>query len=115
MKDSHAKHEKKKKPSSRAFGKDLGGIYKVVNFAHRYRIYQFTRFVPYSLVIGFSHFFTKAFFARSKKMNLRVQRDIKAFSGMRFSPGLLKRLADATFKNMGIILFDVMLKAPNYH
>jgi lauroyl/myristoyl acyltransferase len=113
MSQAKKKGGKQKKPTSRAFGKELGGIYKVVNFIHKYRLYRLTRFVPYSGVIGFSYFFTKVFFTKSKATNARIKRDILLFSGRTFSPRLLKGLVEATLKNMGLILFDVMLKAPN--
>ncbi|MEX2684677.1 MAG: hypothetical protein Q6373_024105 [Candidatus Sigynarchaeota archaeon] len=100
--------------TGRAFGKELSGIYKVVNFVHKYRLYRLSKFVPYSGVIGFTHFFVKAFFLKSKAMKDRARRDLMLFSGRSFSPRLLARLVEATMKNMGIILFDMMLKAPNY-
>jgi len=105
---------KKKKPTSRAFGKDLAGIYKVVNLVHRFRIYRLFRFVPSSVIIGFAHFFSKFVYGRSKKMNDRVQHDIQAFSGKQYSAAFNRRLADMVFKNLGILLFDVMLKGPNF-
>jgi lauroyl/myristoyl acyltransferase len=113
MAKGNTKDGKQKKPTSRAFGKELGGIYKVVNFVHKYYIYKLFRFVPYSAVIGFSHFFTKAFFTRSKQTNERIKRNLVQFSGLRFSPKLHRRLVEAVLKNMALILFDVMLKAPN--
>ncbi len=111
---TNAKGGTQKKPTGRAFGKELGGIYKVVNFVHKYRLYRLTRFVPYSAVIGFSHFFVKVFFTKSKPMNARIKRNLVLFSGRTFSPRLHQRLVEANLKNMGILLFDVMLKAPNF-
>lgn len=105
---------KQQKPTGRAFGKELGGIYKVVNFIHKHRLYKLSKHVPYSAVIGFTHFFVKAFFMRSRAMNARARRYLALFSGRRFSPRLHGRLVEAVMKNMGLILFDMMLKAPNY-
>lgn len=101
------------KPAGRAFGKELGGIYKVVNFIHKYKLYRLSRFIPYSGVIGFTYLFTRAFFMKSRSTNARLARYIVQFSGRRFSSRLHHQLVEATLKNMGLILFDVMLKAPN--
>nr|MDO8084608.1 hypothetical protein [Candidatus Sigynarchaeum springense] len=114
MAQAGKKAGKQQKPTGRAFGKDLDGIYTVVNFIHKYRIYRLSKFLSYSSVIGFTHFFVKAFFSRSRAMNARARRDLELFSGRTFSPRLLARLVEAIMKNMGLVLFDIMLKAPNY-
>ncbi len=113
MAQAEKKAGKQRKPTGRAFGKELGGIYKVVSFVHKYRLYRLTRFAPYSGVIGFTYFFVKVFFSKSKAMNARARRYLALFSGHAFPPRLHTQLVETVLKNMGLILFDMMLKAPN--
>ena len=105
--------KKIKKRKAGKWGKGLSGIYQVVNFIHKYKIYKMFKPIPLPFMEGFAHLFSMVFFRKSEKAKRRMKKSIQTLTGVRFSEKKLGRLTDAVMKNMGILLFDVMLKGPN--
>nr|MDO8112955.1 hypothetical protein [Candidatus Sigynarchaeota archaeon] len=107
------KVDKRKNRETEA-GRKLKPFYQLTNIIHRYRIYALFKHVPHSLVAGLAHFLARVFFGRSKFLVNRMQACICAITGRDYPRKFLWKLADANIKNMGTLLFDVMLKGPNY-
>ncbi|MBN2151256.1 MAG: hypothetical protein JW839_07425 [Candidatus Lokiarchaeota archaeon] len=109
---SKARGKGRKKAGS-AFG-DLQAFYEVTNKMHRYRVYKLFKHVPDPLIAGFSHLLARAFFGSSKRLVTRMRRSVAAVAGKEYPPSFARKVADANLKNMGTLLLDLMLKAPNY-
>jgi lauroyl/myristoyl acyltransferase len=106
-----AENPQKKKKQSK--GK-LNPFYKLTSFVHVYRIYKLFKHVPYPCVVGIAHFLAMIIFGRNKVLVRRMRESITHITGRQYSAKSLQKLAVANVKNMGVLLFDVMLKAPNY-
>jgi lauroyl/myristoyl acyltransferase len=104
---------KGKKKAGTAFG-DLQKFYEITNKIHRYRVYKLFSHVPDPFIAGFSHLLAKVFFGTSKKLVMRMRRSVHAVTGKNYPPSFVRKVADANLKNMGTLLVDLMLKAPNY-
>jgi len=88
-------------------------VYELANKIHRYRVYKLFKHVPYPFIAGFSHLLARVFFGTSKKLVSRIRGSVKAIAGKDYPPGFVRKVADANLKNMGNLMLDLMLKAPN--
>ena len=107
----NAEDRKKKKKQSKD---KLNPLYKLTSFVHAHRIYTIFKHVPYFCVTGVAHFLAMIIFGRSKRLVRRMRESITHITGRHYPTKILRKLADANVKNMGALLFDVMLKGPNY-
>lgn len=112
MKGKEKKKTKKKKAGR--WGKGLGGIYQVVNFIHRQRIFKLFKYVHPSLVAGLAHFFSKIFLGTSKRTKARIKKSLLLVTGKKYSKKFQGIITDTVLKHMSVLLFDIMLKAPNF-
>lgn len=107
---------KEKKPTKKrptAFG-DLQKFYEIANKIHQHRVYKLFKHVPDPLIAGFSHLLARIFFGSSKKLVSRMRGSVQALAARPYPAWFSRKLADANLKHMGVLLFDLMLKAPNY-
>ncbi|MHA1679593.1 MAG: LpxL/LpxP family acyltransferase [Promethearchaeota archaeon] len=97
-------------------GRQLGGIYRVVFIIHKFKVYRFFRHVPDYAIGRVSYLFTKLFFRKQlPKMAARIKVSLQGFTGKEYPAKFMKRIQNIVFMSMGNLLFDLMLKAPNYN
>ncbi|MFX0099899.1 MAG: hypothetical protein ACFFCS_09965 [Candidatus Hodarchaeota archaeon] len=105
---------KKKAKKKETHIKRVGGIYKLVNMSHRFKLYKLFKHVPLPIISFFAHLLYKLFFSRNRKVKHWVRRSLVGFSGKRYPRKFLDKLVDASIVNLAMLLVDLMLKAPNY-
>ncbi len=84
-----------------------------MNFIHRYKIYKLFKIVPEHQVHGLSYLVTRFMFPPGNMAWKRLRKSMPVFIGHPVSKAFLEKLLDILFKYMGVLLFDLMLKAPD--
>ncbi|MBD3187994.1 hypothetical protein GF325_14250 [Candidatus Bathyarchaeota archaeon] len=103
-----------RKKKGGTWGKQLGGIYRLVYLVHRFRLYRLFKHVPDAAIGRFAVLFRKAFFGKAEKMRRRIKNSLFGLTGKQYPPAFTKEFASTVLNSMSHLLLDLMLKVPNY-